>query len=338
MVDPVTYFSDEQRRVLINLEQHYEVWIDAVRAADGMPYGMKWVERSGKEYLYQLNDRVGNAKSLGPRSPETEGIFNRYKTLKGETDNRRETSGKTLAETCAIYRSLSLPQIPSEGAKILREADRRYMLGSKLLVVGTNAMPAYAVEAGGRINDAPMETDDFDMTWSALVTDPSDRGVMAMLKAADSTYTVNTERTFQARNSKAFEVEILAAPSTVPNMIRGDSPYPIPLPEQEWLLLGKKISRVVVGRDGSPGRLVVPDPRYFALQKLWLSKQEKRNHLKRPKDARQGAALLSAIANEMPQFPLDDAFLASLPSELMEEYEAWTASSTPATRPTPSWS
>jgi hypothetical protein len=298
---------------------------------------MKWGERSGKDYLYRVNDRIGNAQSLGPRSQETEEIYARYKNTKAAADERQKTSAKTLAETCGVYRSLSLPQIPSEGAKILREADKRLMLGSKLLVVGTNAMPAYAIEAGGRINDAPMETDDFDMTWSALVKDPSDSGVMAMLKAADSTYTVNTERTFQARNSRAFEVEILAAPSTVSNMIRGDRPNPIPLPEQEWLLLGRTISRVVVGRDGSPGRLVVPDPRFFALQKLWLSKQEKRDHLKRPKDAKQGAAVLAAVSSEMPHFPIDESFVASLPEELLIEYETWASNFSPPTSPTPKW-
>src|SRR3546814_10570655 len=85
--------------------------------------------------------------------------------------------------------------------------------------------------------------------------------VWAMLKAVDSTFTVNTERPFQARNAKAYEVELLSAGSTIASMHRHDQPKPIPLPEQEWLLPGTRISHVVVGRDGSPARLVVPDPR-----------------------------------------------------------------------------
>jgi hypothetical protein len=337
MVEVVSYFSDEQRRVLVNIQQHYEVWIEAARDGSRLPYGMKWGERSGKDYLYQLNDRIGNGRSLGPRSSETEEIFARYRSSKAELEERQRRSAETLTESCAVYRSLLLPQIPSEAAKILREADKRMMLGTKLMVVGTNAMPAYSIEAGGKINDAPMETDDFDMTWSALVKDPSDMGVMAMLKAVDSTYTVNTERTFQARNSKAFEVEILAAPSTTSNMVPGDKPNPIPLPEQEWLLLGKSVDRVVIGRDGSPARLVVPDPRYFALQKLWLSKQGKRDPLKRPKDARQGRAMLAAISMEMPQFPLDGEFEDALPEELQAELALWRSDFKVVASPPQKW-
>lgn len=92
---------------------------------------------------------------------------------------------------------MRLPMIPSEATKNLREADRRSMLGSKLVVVGTNAMPAYSIEAGGEINDAPAETDDFDMAWSALVKDEAGLGVIAMLKAVDSTYTVKQNVLFR---------------------------------------------------------------------------------------------------------------------------------------------
>src|SRR3546814_17576690 len=36
-----------------------------------------------------------------------------------------------------------------------------------------------------------------------------------MLKALDPTFTINSERDFQARNAKAYEVELLVAPSRV---------------------------------------------------------------------------------------------------------------------------
>src|SRR3546814_5952158 len=141
-----------------------------------------------------------------------------------------------LAERARIYRSLQLPMLDPEAGKILREADRRRLLGSHLMVVGTNAMPAYHIEAGGAIRDVPEETLDFDLAWTAVPPADELSSVWMMLKAVDRTYTVNTERQFQARNAKAYEVEILAAPSTIDGMFRKDQPKPIPLPEQEWLL------------------------------------------------------------------------------------------------------
>jgi hypothetical protein len=156
-----------------------------------------------------------------------------------------------------------------------------------------------------------------------------------MLKAVDGTYTVNTERPFQARNAAAYEVELLAAPSRIGTLPKRDQPRPVPLEEQEWLLLGRSVDHVVVARDGSPARLVVPDPRWFALQKLWMSDQEKRNPLKRPKDRKQGTALLNAISEVMPQYPLDEAFHARIPAELRPFYNAWRAVAPPP--PSPRW-
>jgi hypothetical protein len=335
MKTSVLGFTDEQARILINLAQHYEVWMEAQQGASALPYGMTWKTVNNKHYLYELIDRRGNGKSLGPRSRETEMAYNTYREEKEASGFRLDSSRKVLAETCAVYRSIRLPLIAAEAAKILREADKRHMLGEQVLVVGTNAMAAYCIEAGGFINDAPGETQDFDMTWSAADVLDDGTPIWAMLKAVDCTYTVNTERPFQARNASAYEVELLAAPSRIRTLRKGDKPRPIPLEEQEWLLLGHPVDHVVVARDGSPARLVVPDPRWFALQKLWMSVQGKRNPLKRTKDAKQGTALLNAIRDTMPQYPLDAAFEAEIPSELKSHYEGWRDTAQPAS--TPEW-
>jgi hypothetical protein len=107
------------------------------------------------------------------------------------------------------------------------------------MVVGTNALVAYALEANGFIRDAPDTTLDFDMTLTALDTDDDRPTLWKVLKEADMTYSVNTERPFQARNAKAYEVEILSAPSRIGGQIAKDRPKPIPLTEQEWLLNGR---------------------------------------------------------------------------------------------------
>jgi hypothetical protein len=323
MVARVKPFSDEETRVLVNLEQQYEVWIEAERALGALPYNLKWKSVRGKDYLYKVIDRVGNAKSLGPRSAENQAVFESYQSDKATAGARRDGSRAALDETSRLYRALRLPMIPSEAAEILREADRRSLLGSHLLVIGTNALPAYFIEAGGRIMNAPAETNDFDMAWSAATSDADDNAVWAMLKSVDGTYTVNTEKTFQARNAKAYEVELLVAPSRAKSVGRNARPRPVALDEQEWLLKGRFVTRVVVGRDGSPARMVVPDPRWFALQKLWMSEQEKRNPLKRGKDQRQGIALLDAIHAAMPQFKIDANFEAEIPDELKSHYDRW---------------
>lgn len=316
-------FSDEQARTLINLRQRYEVWIDAERSLAALPYDLKRKQISGYTYLYEIHDRNGNGKSLGPWSDDQERRLDAYRAQKADAKARRDGSKAALDESSRLARALRLPMIANEAGPILREADRRGLLDGALLVVGTNTMAAYALEAGGFIRDLPDETADFDLAWTETRESDGEQILWHLLKAVDPTFTVNSERTFQARNAKAYEVEILVAPSRLRSLARTDRPRPMPLPEQEWLLLGRPVDQVVICRDGSPARIVAPDPRWFALQKLWMAEQAKRNPLKRGKDRRQGMVLLDAVATAMPHYPLDDAFEAQLPGDLAPMFVRW---------------
>lgn len=318
-------FSDEQSRVIVNLEQAYQVWMNSLRTLNDLPYNMRIKEVSGRDYLYEVTDRLGNMKSKGPLDDEKQAEFDQYKTEKAELKERLAQSRSALKEQAALYRALRLPMLPTEAGKILREADRMRFLGAQAMVVGTNALVAYALEANGFIRDAPGETMDFDLALTAIEADEGHPTLWKVLKEVDMTYSVNAERPFQARNAKAYEIEILSAPSRIRGQIARDKPRPIALPEQEWLLNGRPVGHVVGVRDGEAARLVVPDPRWFALQKLWLAEKPERNPQKKPKDRRQGMALLNAIWQAMPHYPLDAAFYGALPDALKPHFERWEA-------------
>lgn len=328
-------FTDEQLRSLVNLRQRYEVWIDAERKLRALPYDLRRKRVGGRDYLYEIFDRRGNGKSLGAMTVETEQRLEAYRAEKAELKDRRAASSSLLDESSRLVRALRLPLLASEAGAILREADKRRLLGTHLMVVGTNALPTYAVEAGGFLADAPDETEDFDLAWTKAEAEPGEQPLWSLLKAVDETFTVNSERAFQARNRRAYEVEILVAPSRVEGMFRTDKPRPVPLPEQEWLLAGTPVDHVVACRDASPARVLAPDPRWFALHKLWLSAQDKRDPLKRRKDFRQGTAVLNAVELAMPRYPLDAAFERSLPSELEPMYRDWRAAA--EAKPSPGW-
>lgn len=320
VIDP---FSDEQTRGAINLAQYYRAWMEAERALAELPYDLRKKRVGGREYLYEIHDRGGNGTSLGAMNEEHSARFDQYRAMKAGLKARRDLALGALDESCRLYRALRLPLIAAGAGEVLREADRRAMIGSDLMVIGTNAMPAYSIEAAGFIRDAPDETQDFDLAWTNPIPTPGERPLWAMLKATDSTYILNSERAFQARNARAYEVEILVAPSNAGGLARTDQPRPVVLPEQEWLLNGRPVDHVVVCRDSSPARLFVPDPRWFALHKLWLSRKAGRNPLKRSKDGRQGIALLDAVHLAMPQYALDESFEAELPTELAILFTEW---------------
>lgn len=317
----LTPFTDEQIRVLINLRQRYEVWRDAEKARRALPYDLRRKRVGEYEYLYEIHDRSGNGTSLGRWDDANEQRFLAYRSDKETLGERLNLALTARDEGARLARALRVPLLASPAGPVLREADCRGLLDGSLLVVGTNALLAYALEAvaGLGLSD---ETEDFDLTWVATEL-PEGAPVWSMLKAVDPTFTVNTERTFQARNSSAYEIELLVAPSRAGTLARTDNPRPIPLPEQEWLLLGKPVDQVVPCRDATAARMVAPDPRWFALHKLWLAGQDKRNPFKRGKDRMQGMGVLDAVAEAMPHYPLDDAFVASIPPELMGFWRSW---------------
>ncbi len=317
-------FSGEQSRLLVNLRQRYEVWMAAEQGLAAMPYDLRRKTVAGSIYLYEIYGRSGNGKSLGRMDEALTARFEDYHARKDALKAQIKALRPALAESAALYRALRLPLLSSEAGPILRECDRRHLLGSHLLVIGTNAVAAYMAEANGAIA-LPDETEDFDLAWVAEAPEEAERRVWDMLKAVDTTFTINSERDFQARNASAYEVELLVAPSRAGTLGSKDQPRPVPLPEQEWLLLGRPIDQVIGCRDGSPARIVAPDPRWFALHKLWMAAQAKRNPLKRPKDRKQGLALLNAVDAAMPHYPLDEAFAAKLPGELIPYLEEWQA-------------
>ena len=324
MPNRVRPFTAEQARALINLRPRYETAIEAERELGRLPYNLVRKRVGEHEYLYEAIDRINNGKSLGRMTPELERKLAEYQATKRELKDRAATARSLVEEIGRLARPLRLPTVADMAGELLRELDRRRLLDGTLLVVGTTCIPAYSLEAGGTIAEAPEETEDFDLAWTA--SERNDEALLwAALKAVDPTFTVNTEREFQARNRNAYEVELLVAPSRRDTLGRFEKPYPIPIPEQEWLLLGKPVDQVVPCRDATAARLVVPDPRWFALHKLWLGNQAKRNPLKRGKDLQQGNAVLDAVAEAMPQYPLDAEFEASIPQELRRYWNEWKA-------------
>ena len=86
-------FTDEQSRVLINLAQRYEVWIEAERALAAMPYDLRRKEIGGRAYLYEIRDRSGNGRSLGPWSDAQEEKLAGYRKEKISLKQRRDETG-----------------------------------------------------------------------------------------------------------------------------------------------------------------------------------------------------------------------------------------------------
>jgi hypothetical protein len=75
---------------------------------------------------------------------------------------------------------------------------------------------------------------------------------------------------------------------------------------------------IVIGEDGYPTPLVVPDPRSFALHKLWLSEQPDREPVKKQRDCDQGLAVAQLVIQYLPQYQFNASELRMFPKDVVQ--------------------
>ena len=329
-------FSNDAQRISANLEQIYTAWLDVRRQMEMLPVSMYWVAKEGMDYLHLKTHSSDNGTSIGARSQQTETQFAEFIQAKAELKTRIESFDAVILERAGLYRRLRLPSLPDRQAEILRKLDIEELLGNDLLVVGTNAFVAYELFIGAKLPTDNEETEGFDLAWcrgskvslaTLLGQQPAKgKNLFSVLKSIDSSYRISPRKPYQAVSSDGYEVELLAAPSTHP-LPKNEAFDPMTsLIEQEWLLKGTAVSVVVATLRGRAAPLVVPDPRWMALHKLWLADKPERRADKKDKDRRQGTVLLDAARYFLQaSHPLDIDFVLELPDELRPHFDQWCA-------------
>lgn len=336
--------SPDAQRTEANLEQGYAAWLDTQRALAALPASLYWAAKPEADYLTAKYSSSDNGSSLGVRSSATEAQYAAYVEERGSLKVRAASLGQQLAERIALYRTraLQLPLLADEPAEILRLLDVEDFLGRAVLVVGTNAFAAYQLACGARFPTGNESTEGIDLAWcrgtraAMLVTgkpaepdrpEPAERkSLFNLLRQLDASYRINSRTPYQAVNAAGYEVELLAAPSTHP-LPKNEAFDPMAsLIEQEWLLLGRPVTAVVATPRGRVCPLVVPDPRWMALHKLWLADKPERKASKKDKDRRQGHVLLDAVRYFLASsHPIDLDFVLDLPAELRPVFDNWAA-------------
>jgi hypothetical protein len=314
--------NDEQLRGLANAAQLYEGWREVVRELSQLPGGMYWRVINSKEYLYRYAKSPAGTqttKSLGPKSPTAEETYDDFKKQKQDLEERRAGIESRFREFAPAWRALRLPAIDRVAGNVLRALDHADFVGKSIQVVGTYALKAYEVEAASSFAAGMDATEDLDFTLSAdEKTADADlpRRMLLTLKQADSTFIVSPRSASTVVNKNGYKIDLLTSEQAAEKFSSARPWRPQVLEGQEWLALGQRVSAVLIDFDGWPVALTAPDPRYFALHKIWLSKRPGRPAIKRTKDQRQGEALLQAIKDYMPHYPLDEQFKQSLPQPL----------------------
>jgi hypothetical protein len=297
----------DQRRQLVDAQQAFRAWRTADREFRHSYRGeMHWRKVAGREYLSRKYHNVW--EQIGPRSVGTERVKEEYTAQRTALRTRLTRLAKRVDGMATLNKAIGLGRVPTIAARVLRKLDERGLLGTHVFVAGTHALYAYEARSGILFSGELTTTTDIDFLWDArqrftfLMQDINQRGVLGLLQQVDATF--KRTATYRAENADPYLVEMIRPlrknevlrPEIQMSKAEGDF-EPASIEGLQWLLNAPKFEEVAIGEDGRPVLISCVDPRAFALHKLWLSKRDSREGIKRRRDELQARAV-AAVATQ----------------------------------------
>jgi hypothetical protein len=291
--------EDDAKRQYIDARAVFQAWEAARQAASEVRGGMYWRRTGQTEYLIRTS-RTNTQKSLGPRTADTETIFEKFFDRKKSAEARQSSLRQALIRHQKLNRVLHVGRAPAIVVEILNVLSDAG-LSEHFTIVGTHALYAFEMAAGVRIADSSaMETRDVDLLWDTrkrvqFVTRMKFQGTsfVGLLQKVDPSFVIRHDQSYTATNQSGFEVVILRR-----EVEEGD-PHPVRLSDDEddfWvvqarnasaLLNAPRFSGVIVSTSGHMARMNTISPVAFSEFKRWLAGQPDRDPLKRSRDRRQ---------------------------------------------------
>ena len=315
--------TSEQRRIAIDAAQSYGHSIELQTERRALRGGLYWKKVAGHDYLIRVIDRHGGNRSLGPRSPQTEAAYLEFTGTKRDLDERIRTINQEVIRQAKFCVAAGVNRVPRLAADIVRSLDSSGLLGSHLIVLGSHALYAYEMKAGVQLKAGLLQTEDLDTLLNKseieLAGSIRSAGLLGILQGVDKTFKPQRKRSFRAVNAKGFMVDLIRAPidarGGLTSIGTGLDLIADQLRGLEWLTALPPMTQIVIADNGFPVRFVVPEPRVFALHKLWVSIQPTRDPIKRKRDLHQAEAI-AQLSLDYFNLSFDDPPIRALPNEL----------------------
>ncbi|MGD8991871.1 MAG: nucleotidyltransferase domain-containing protein [Desulfobacterales bacterium] len=324
--------NDDQRRIYVDAAQLHEAYMDAFTKSRAYRGGMHWKKVKGKQYLFRSLDRYGYGKSLGPRSKETESTYHEFHKNKKRVQARLKPVKEKLKEQARFCKAARIGRVPRIVTAILRLLEQHQLLGRNLQIVGTNALYAYEARAGIFLERGLLATRDMDVLWDIrpklrlfAIDDVDNEGLLYILQKADRSFDLPSNKSFRAVNQAGYMVDLIK-PEPKSVLIAEDRQVgsvddlmAAEIKNLQWLISAPKFKQIVIGEDGFPALMVVPDPRAFAVHKLWLSNQIDREAVKKNRDRSQALAVSKLILQYMPELKIKKDDLRIFPEAVIAD-------------------
>ena len=317
--------TSSQRQIYRGAVELYQAYLEAVSQHRLLKGGMHWKKIRGRDYLYRYRDRYGHGGSLGPRSESTAQLYNDFSRQRQEVTALLKAQRLRLKEQTRFCRAASINLVPTATAKLLRRLEQPGLEGN-LLVIGTAAIYAYEFAAGVFLEKELLADARGSLTLAGN-SQMSGDDLLRLLRQTDRSLAPLAGEGCRAANPDGFLVQVLKSGLRRPGKLRAVTapgarePLPPDAGNLQYLAASPKLSQVVIGQDGWPATMMVPDPRAFALHQLWRSQQQDREALKRTRDWSQALAVAGLVLRYLPQYDFSSSELDMFPGDLPWEAE-----------------
>jgi hypothetical protein len=313
------YIGDSARRQYINALSTFTALEEARKKAAQYRGGMYWKTHSKTKIDYLIRTQTDNSqKSIGPRTSETEAIYEKFISSKNVIESRIHD----LLEELELHRRLNRALLVGRAPQILIDILNMFSragISEHFRVIGTHAVYAYETAAGVRIEkEAALETYDVDLLWAIdkklkfqAQMKYNESSMIALLRKVDSTFVMREEQRYTAVNSKGFEVVIIHREISNEDTKNKSIPSRMTTNEDDFIVVkassagrlqgAPPFTSVIVSPAGYMARINTVSPIEFIKVKKRLSMQPDRDPIKKNRDQLQ-ASIIEKLVNEyLPQ-------------------------------------
>lgn len=272
----------------------FDALAEATQEAAQVRGGMYWhagpASAPDSKYLVRTSP-AGAETSLGPRTPETQAIYDKFMQRKQASAERLTGLKSALDQQQRMNRALRVGRVDPLVVALLNRLASTH-LSEHCRVVGTHTLYAYEAAAGVRLEADALVTRDIDLLWDTrkrIIFSTQlarvDSSMLGVLKKVDPTFRIRQGQKYTAVNKDGFEVDIIRRERT-------DDDFWVAQARRASVLLDSPgFSAVIVATNGTMARMNTVHPATFVAFKRWMAGQPDRDPLKRRRDVLQADAV-----------------------------------------------
>ena len=304
--------DDDAKRQYIDSTSAFTAMRQAREAMRAFAGNMYWKKVGKGEYLVRAT-LPNSQKGHGPRSPETQAIYDSFVSRKRAAEQRYQSLVETVAKMKRLNRALRVGRVPPIIVNVLNAIDEAGW-SEGFTMIGSPALYAYETAAGVRISaQGASVTTENGPWWSAVGgmcffsdLELSDESLLGVLKRVDRTFRLTEGPPFTAQNDKGFAVDVIQwanvqGGSNPINMWVGDeNRYPLPEIIVRDLARAPRFSSIIVSTSGAMAQMTTIAPQAFSRFMRELAAQEGRDPLLRSRDLRKAEWVEALVEHYLP--------------------------------------